>query len=116
MTPRHESAEIQGQVYVYVSRLAESGATPDEIRQKLIEKGVASLRAWRTSIILADHRSLEESMVKKVSSFSLLASPVFRPSLNQRTRCLEVPWVNFSGCTKPPARRCKRSSPMALAD
>jgi hypothetical protein len=48
MSTPDESAEVQGlKVYGYVSRLAESGATPAEIQQKLIEKGVAPRDAAR---------------------------------------------------------------------
>jgi hypothetical protein len=43
-----QDAEVRGlQVYAYVSRLSENGATPTEIRQKLIEKGLDAQEAAR---------------------------------------------------------------------
>ena len=34
---------------------------------------------------------------------------------NHSTRCAELPWVKLSGTTWPPASRCRRSSPIAVA-
>jgi hypothetical protein len=50
-----------------------------------------SLRVW---ISLVGHQS---SGVRKVSQ--LATSPDFKPVMNQRVRCAEVPWVNASGTT-----------------
>jgi hypothetical protein len=68
MTPRHESAEVQGlRVYAYVSRLAESGATPDEIRQKLIEKGVDAQEARRRADRLAASEAKKQIRARAIS-------------------------------------------------
>ena len=54
MSTPDENAEVQGlKVYAYVSRLAESGATPAEIQQKLIGKGVDPQEASRLADRLA---------------------------------------------------------------
>jgi hypothetical protein len=54
MSNPDERAEVQGlKVYAYVSRLAEHGATPVEIRQQLIEKGVDPQEATRLTDRLA---------------------------------------------------------------
>jgi hypothetical protein len=54
MSTPAESDEVQGlKVYSYISRLAESGATPLEIGQKLIEQGVDPHEATRLTDRLA---------------------------------------------------------------
>jgi hypothetical protein len=54
MSTPDEDREVEGlKIYSYVSRLAESGATPGEIRQKLIEKGIDPKQATRLTDRLA---------------------------------------------------------------
>jgi hypothetical protein len=70
----NENADVQGlKVYTYISGLAESGATPAEIRQKLIGKGVDPQEANR----LADRVAASEAKKKiRARAISLLAQGV----------------------------------------
>jgi hypothetical protein len=68
MNTPDDGAELQGlKVYAYVSRLAESGATPIEIRQKLIEKGVDAQEAARLTDRMAAYHAKKEIRARATS-------------------------------------------------
>jgi hypothetical protein len=118
MTPRHESAEVQGlQVYAYVTRLAESGATPDEIRQNLIEKGVDEREASR----LADRIAASEAKKKiRARAISLLDQGVtpdqIQPQLGQEgfAQALVAEEVNSLLTTRAREEAERREDPRRL--
>jgi hypothetical protein len=59
-TPK-ENAEVQGlKVYGYIARLADTGATPAEIQEKLIGKGVDSQEASRLADRLATSQAKKQ--------------------------------------------------------
>jgi hypothetical protein len=61
MSTPDESADVQGlKVYGYIARLAEKGATPAEIREKLIGEGVDPQEASRLADRLATSQAKKQ--------------------------------------------------------